>query len=146
MWLKATTPLITGWVPPASSSHPPRVTSLAHEAPFKSLISSCVWNQRLRPNTKTEDALVTRFYKGVRSSVSGTGGGDQTCISSYVTVTKISYFWELAIYPRKKIMKPTRFDKSSKCPLFVNDRIKTSFIFYILEYKHLSLISKFAIL
>lgn len=43
-------------------------------------------------------------------------------------------------------MKPTRFDKSSKCPLFVNDRIKTSFIFYILEYKHLSLISKFAIL
>lgn len=80
MWLKATTPLITGWVPPASSSHPLRVTSLAHEAPSKSLISSCVWNQRLRPNIKTEDALVTRFYKGLRSSVSGTGGRDQTCI------------------------------------------------------------------
>lgn len=91
MWLKATTPVITGLVPPASSSHPPRVTSLAHETPSKSLISSPVWNQRLRPNIKTKDALVTRFYKGVRSSMSGTGGRDQTCISSYVTVTKISY-------------------------------------------------------
>lgn len=91
MWLKATTPVITGLVPPASSSHPPRVTSLARETPSKSLISSPVWNQRLRPNIKTKDALVTRFYKGVRSSMSGTGGRGQTCISSYVTVTKISY-------------------------------------------------------
>lgn len=59
------------------------------------------------------------------SSVSGPRGRDQTCISYYVPVTKINCFWELAKYLRKKTVKPTRFDKKSRGPSFVNERIKT---------------------